>query len=118
MAAKKPTSLRPATAQHGAAAFKALIHQIREMGNADLEGRRGDTRDYHAMAAVVLASVDSNLRHPDADRAEGYLRALVHLLSLEADGCGIGDGNGWNPIRLTAPAFARAEKRALQEAAA
>jgi len=116
MATKKPTSLWPSTAQHGAAAFKALIHQIREMGNADLEGRRGDTRDYHAMAAVVLASIDTNLRHADADRAEGYLRALVHLLSLEADGCGIGDS--WDPIKLTAPAFARAEKRALQEATA
>jgi len=91
----------------GAAALKAHIALLGAMAEADLLAAGDvseDSRDYRAMATATMNSIRANLLdHPSAEHREGYLRALVHLLSLNADGCGI--GSDWDPIGETQPAF-------------
>lgn len=97
--------------QAGAAALQGLIRRIGDMGDADLaaadDDAAGDTRDYQAMAAAVQADLAANLGHDSPEHRQGYLRALTDLLCMVADGAGPGDG--WDPIQVTASAFARPE---------
>lgn len=98
--------------QAGAMALQDLIRRIGVMAEADyigadLDGDNvEDERDYPAMAAAVHASITDNLLHPSGDHREGYLRALTGLLSIVADGSA--PGQGWDPIKDTAAAYARA----------
>jgi hypothetical protein len=94
----------------GAEAFKAHIGMIGAMAEVDLlaagDDSSEDARNYRSMAVATLASIKANLlQHPSPEHREGYLRALVHLLSLNADGCGI--SKDWDPIEETEAAFNR-----------
>jgi hypothetical protein len=95
----------------GADALKAHITALGAMGEADLEAagdEAGDARDYRAMADATLANINANLlQHPSAEHREGYLRALVHLLSVTADGFGVGED--WDPVGETEAAFSAAQ---------
>lgn len=91
----------------GAAALQALLAAIGEISDStcmdDIDSNADDTRDYESMAQAVRASIEANLQHHSLAHREGYLRALTHLLCLNADGCGPGDN--WAPIDATEAAF-------------
>ena len=107
MATHTLTPSRPAGDTHaGAQAFLALMENVRTISNATctLGEDDSDARDYRSIAALIESSVLKNLDcSVNAKHREGFLRALTDLLTLNADGCGVGDD--WDPIAATARAF-------------
>ncbi len=97
--------------REGAAAFIEMMKTVQVLSEADLArysevaetGR--DVRDYRQMADAVGCALRRNLFEADVGHAQGFLRALTDLLSLNVDGCGIGPNDDWDPIRSTAAAY-------------
>lgn len=96
--------------REGAEAFIDMMRAIQAQAETDLErhadflktGR--DVRDYRAVGMLVDAALKRNLFATDAERAQGFLRALSDLLCRNVDGCGC-DPEDWDPIRNTAFAY-------------
>jgi len=70
----------------GAKAFQDLLRAVAEKGDSDIAARMDeaesgtDVRDYAALAAMVLQSIEDNLHHTSPAHCEGFLRALTSLL--------------------------------------
>lgn len=100
---------RLALVEGGARAFLSMLADITAQGDADLELLAGaeqgskDTRDYRRMCETVRTALQRNLSEAAGAHAEGFVRALTHLLSLVGDGAG--PGEGWDPIHATGAAF-------------
>lgn len=102
------------TLNSGVEAFKALLQQLRDKADADLEAywasypdaEDTDGRDYKALSEIVLAHLCAHLNQPDCPQREGYLRALVSVLVHEAEEADCHGQSDWDPIALTARSFA------------
>ena len=96
----------------GAAALRGLIEQLGQLSDStcchfDADGKPlddHDHRDYVAMAAIVRQNLKDNVDHQAPAHRNGYMRALVDLLCMVADGC-VPDIDDWDPLRNTAGAF-------------
>ncbi|CAH0354078.1 hypothetical protein [Aquabacterium sp. CECT 9606] len=93
----------------GADALKETLQAITELSNDTCcqLGEDVDSRDYAAMADVIVTSIQANLINGQASHREGYLRALTDFLSVTCDGCSIPMHNEWDPIATTELAFTR-----------
>ena len=102
------------TLNSGVEAFKALLQQLRDKADADLEAywashpdaEDTDGRDYRGLSEMVLADLHTHLFQSDAPTREGYLRALLSVLVHEAEEADCHGHSDWDPIALTARSFA------------
>lgn len=93
----------------GADAFLGLMEQLDELALANFAeewDEQGDPRDYIAMAALVEASIRSHLVDAPEQHRQGFVRALVDLICLNIDGCGIDCDTAWDPLKSSTAAFA------------
>ena len=109
-----PTKQKSLEIRAGADAFLSLLVAIKAKTESDLEefaeagGDYADVRDYPALVRTLERDLIANVVEASPAHRQGYLRAIVDLLALEVDGCGISDD--WDPLLSSAPAFFAAER--------
>jgi hypothetical protein len=98
----------------GAEAARGLLLAIRTETEANLsqltqqeeDDRIIDGRDYAAVAGMIEASVAQNIVNADPLHSQGFARALADLLCQFAEGMTPAELRRWDPIKVTAQAFA------------
>ena len=100
------TSHFPQSLRAGADAFQSLFARIGEISGETVFrfGEDIDGRDYVAMSKAIEASLRAALDDSDAQRREGYLRAMTDFLCIASDG-GAPAVDTPDPLITTAPAF-------------
>lgn len=96
----------------GAKALKDTLQAITDLSNQTCcqLGDDVDSRDYVTMTNIVESSIRTNLIDAPPEHRQGYLRALVDLLGLVGDDCGL--PRPWDPIASTESAFTRHRMKA------